>query len=82
MPMIRVKDDVYERLLELKKSLGHASFSETIAYLLDRATSPSTFLESLAYFAQDIRKDIKDLKDTLKRLVGLLEQYADAHQHG
>ena len=69
MPVIRLQQDVYERLLRLKKTLGHRSFSETVNYLLDRATNPRTFLESLAYFAEDMRRDVKELKETLKQLV-------------
>jgi len=73
VPTIRVSEDVYEKLRDLKKKLGHGSFSETIAWLVDRATNPRTFLESLAYWLEDMRSDMKTIAKNLEKLTKLLE---------
>ena len=69
MPTVRLKEDVYVRLKELRDRLGHQSMNDTVDYLLRMATNPKTFLESLAYFMEDVRKDVKQLKELLEELV-------------
>lgn len=67
-----MNEDTYRRLKQLKEKLRHESFNETITYLLDIATSPRTFLESMAYFLEDMRSDIKELARTMKKLSEIL----------
>ena len=73
MPTVRVREDVYRRLLELKQRLHHQSFSDTIDYLLDLATSPRTFMEAAVYWLEDVRSDVKELKNLLKKFVGMAD---------
>lgn len=77
MPAVRVNEDVYARLKQLKQRLRHSSFNETVKYLLDNATSPKTFLESLAFWLEDVRNDTKELVAELKQLRENLEKLAD-----
>ena len=68
MPVIKLREEVYRRLRELKARLGHGSFNETVAYLLDRAADPRSFLESLAFFMEDVMRDVKRIADQLEAL--------------
>lgn len=68
MPVIRLREEVYVKLKALKHRLNHATYSDTVAYLISKATSPATFLESAAWFLEDMRSDIKELKELIKEL--------------
>ena len=74
MPVIKLKDEVYQRLRDLKVRLGHSSFNETVSYLLDKATDPKTFLESLTFFLEDVRSDVKRLVMQLENLNAYLRK--------
>lgn len=68
MPNVRVSEDVYRRLKEIKERMHHSSMSDTIDYLISVATSPQHFIESAAFWLEDVRSDVKDLKRLIERL--------------
>ena len=68
MPVIRVSEETYRRLRELKQRLGHESFNATIAYLLDFASDPRNFIMGFAFFMSDIRNDVKKIAENLEKL--------------
>ena len=74
MPQVRVDDNVYRRLKEFKQKLHHSSFNETIAYLLDVASNPRSFLETAAYFLEDMRRDVKGLREALEELLKVVRK--------
>jgi hypothetical protein len=74
VPVIRVKEGTYERLTELKDRLKFETYDQVISYLIDAATSPRSFLESAALWAEDVRGDVKSLAEELRRLTQLLSQ--------
>jgi len=74
MPVVKLKEEVYQRLRDLKVRLGHSSFNETISYLLDRATDPKMFLESLAFFMEDVMRDVKRIATQLENLNAYLRK--------
>ena len=74
MVNVRLRPDVYRELKELKKRMGFNSISDTVAWLLKRATSPAAFIEAAAFFMEDMRGDVKMLLEELRRLRRLLEE--------
>jgi len=54
--------------------MNHRSFDETIMHLLNVASNPKTFLESFAYFLNDLRDDVKSISHLLQQFQHMLKE--------
>jgi predicted CopG family antitoxin len=71
---VRVSVDVKKKLDELKKRLGLKRYSDVIEMLVNSYESPKTALETLYYWIEDAREDVKKLAQLLETLVKIFSE--------